>query len=368
MHRIERGLSRRRLLQRSAAGAAGLYAASAAGRMGQAVAAGNVTLNWLTWSDHYFPDQLQEVQKTTGIAGRPQLFSDDADAYIKVKRGGGGWDMSSEDALWVTKFYEDGLIEPFDIKSFPVAKQLYPMALDIPFWKSGADQMAYPFGWSSVQLYYNPKYVTTKPTSWQALLDKKYAKKIVIENQPTDIVAMAGIATGAKKPYDMTPDEIAQAKEFLIRLKPNILKAVSQNTETITSLADESAWIGLENLGTDARVKDAGGPLIEVATPDEGTFGWMDAEMLLKESENKDAFPTFINTMEDASWIAKNFITYGRPLFNEAAYKILVQQGQQERADRYFYNEPERALKMVLKGPSSNAQAYIDAYNEAFGA
>ncbi len=368
MDQLERALSRRRLLRRGGAGALGLYAAGAFGLAGRSAGATNVTLNWLTWSDHFFPEQLQEVQKATGIGARPQLFSDDSEAYIKVKAGGGGWDMASEDALWVPKFYEEDLIEAFDIKSFSVAKQLYPVALDIPFWKSGSNQMGYPFGWSSIQIYYNPKYVKTKPTSWQALLDKKYAKRIVIENAPTDDMAMAGLATKAKKPYDMTTEEIARAKDFLVKLKPNVLKLVSQNTETVRALADESAWIGLDNLGTDARVKDAGGPLVEAATPEEGVVGWMDAEMLLKESANKDAFPTFINTMEDASWIAKNFLAYGRPLFNEEAYKLLVKQGYQERADRFFYNHPELPLQMVLKAPSSNAQAYIDAFNEAFGA
>jgi spermidine/putrescine transport system substrate-binding protein len=368
MNEFVRPLSRRALLRRGAAGAVGLYAAGAVGLAGRATAADAVTLNWLTWSDHYFPEQLQEVQKKTGIGARPQLFSDDADAYIKVKAGGGGWDISSEDALWVPKFYNEGLIEAFDIKSFPVAKQLYSVALNVPFWKAGSNQMGYPFGWSSVQIYYNPKYVKTKPTSWQALLDKKYAKRIVLENQPTDLMAMGGLATGAKHPYDMTPEEISRAKDFLVHLKPNVLKLVSQNTETIRALTDESAWLALENIGSDARVKDAGGPLIEVATPKEGVVGWMDAEMLLKESSNKDSFETFINTMEQAPWIAKNFLTYGRPLFNEAAYKLLVKQGHQERADRFFYNQPEMPLQMVLKGPSSNAQAYIDAFNEAFGA
>jgi spermidine/putrescine-binding protein len=143
---------------------------------------------------------------------------------------------------------------------------------------------------------------------------------------------------------------------------------VSQNPESIRALTDESAWLTVENIGTDARVKDAGGPLIEIATPKEGLFGWMDAEMLLTESAHKDSFETFIDSMEQAEWIAKNFITYGRPLFNEAAYKLLVKQGHQERADRFLYNEPERPLGMVLKGPSSNEQAYIDAFNEALGA
>jgi len=364
-------MTRRTLLRRGAAGAVGLYAAGAVGANAfgaTRVKAGGVTLNWLTWSDHYFPAQLSAVQKSAGIGARPQLFSDDSDSYVKVKAGGGGWDMSSEDALWVPKFYNEGLIQAFDIKSFPVAKQLYPVALDVPFWKAGSNQMGYPFGWSSLQIYYNPKYVKTKPTSWHALLNPAYKGTIVLENQPTDLMAMGGIATGAKKPYDMTTAEIARSKEFLTQLKPNILKLVSQNTEVIRALSDGSAWLTIENIGTDARVKDAGGPQIEIATPKEGIYGWMDAEMLLKESSNASSFEPFINAMEQAPWIAKNFLTNGRPLFNEKAYKILVNTGHKERADKFHYNEPERPLGMVLKGPSSNAQAYIDAFNEAVGA
>ena len=308
------------------------------------------------------------MKKLTGITGRPQLFSDDSDSYVKVKAGGGGWDMSSEDALWVPKFYNEGLIVAFDIKSFPVSKQLYSVALDVPFWKAGSNQMGYPFGWSSLQIYYNPKYVKTKPDSYHALLNKSYKKKIVLENQPTDLMAMAGLATGAKKPYGMSKGEIASAKAFLKQLKPNVLKLVSQNTEVVRALTDGTAWLTIENIGMDARVKDAGGPTILVADAKEGSYGWMDAEMLLKESKNQASFEKFINAMEQAPYIAQNFLTNGRPLFNEKAYKILVNNGHKERADKFFYNQPERPLGMTLKGPSSNAQAYLDAFNEVFGA
>src|SRR5205085_2771233 len=140
-------------------------------------------------------------------------------------------------------------------------------------------------------------------------------------------------------------------------LKPNVLKLVSQNTEVIRALTDESAWLTVENIGTDARVKDAKGPLIKLAVPKEGLRGWMDAEMMLKGSHRHDKFETFINNMEQASWIAKNFLANGRPLFNEKAYKILVNTGHKERAEAFFYNKPETPLTMVLKGPSSNEQA-----------
>jgi spermidine/putrescine transport system substrate-binding protein len=375
MEHLERPVTRRGLLKAGAVSAAGLYAAGTLGRAGRAagatrVSAGGTTMNWLTWSDHFLtkPNQLGAVKKLTGITGRPQLFSDDSDSYVKVKAGGGGWDMSSEDALWVPKFYNEGLIVAFDIKSFPVSKQLYSVALDVPFWKAGSNQMGYPFGWSSLQIFYNPKYVKTKPDSYHALLNKSYKKKIVLENQPTDLMAMAGLATGAKKPYGMTTGEIASAKAFLKQLKPNVLKLVSQNTEVVRALTDGTAWLTIENIGTDARVKDAGGPTILTADPKEGLYGWMDAEMLLKESKNQASFEKFINAMEQAPYIAQNFLTNGRPLFNEKAYKLLVNSGHKERADKFFYNQPERPLGMTLKGPSGNAQAYLDAFNEVFGA
>src|SRR6266581_1183310 len=135
MDQVDRPMTRQRLLRRGAAGALGL--AVGGGLVERALAAelGGVTLNWLTWSDHYSPSQLQKVKNSTQIGGRVSLISDDSDAYIRVKRGGAHWDISSEDALWVPKFYKEGLIEAFDIKSLPVAKQLYPIALHVPFWK-----------------------------------------------------------------------------------------------------------------------------------------------------------------------------------------------------------------------------------------
>src|SRR5207244_11733289 len=180
--------------------------------------------------------------------------------------------------------------------------------------------------WSTVQIYYNPKFVKTVPDSWHAILDPKYKGKISLENIPTDMMAIAGKATGAKEPYSMTTAQIADAKAFLKQFKPNVLKLASQNNEVVRALEDESACIGITNVGTDDRVKDAGGPVVKPAYPKEGTIGFIDSEQIVKASKNKDSFEKFINTAEQAPWIAKNFITNGRPLFNEKAWKRPVNQ------------------------------------------
>src|SRR2546427_3067319 len=284
---VER-MTRGRVLRLGAVGAIGVIAAGCGGSSKSAGGAGSatgrsenaVTLNWLTWSDHYANDQLAAVKQQTNEQGRPQLFSDNADAYLKIKQTGSQFDIVSGDALWVPKYNKDGLTESFDLSSLPVSSQLYSIARDFSFWKDGSNYMGYPFSWSTVQIYYNPKYVHTIPDSWHALLDKKYAGKISLENIPTDVMAIAGRATGAKKPYSMTTAEISRAKDFLKSFKPNVLKLASQNNQVVRALADGPAWIGVTNLGTDDRVKDAGGPVGIPAYPKEGTVCFIDCERM----------------------------------------------------------------------------------------
>ncbi|HEX9599230.1 MAG TPA: ABC transporter substrate-binding protein [Gaiellaceae bacterium] len=374
MSEHEAGFTRRDLLKGGAIGAAGLYLGGAgsalAARLGQdtALSADAVTLNWLTWFDHYFPQQLQVTKKRIGIGARTKLAPSDSQIYTTIRQTGSQFDISAADALWVPKMHKDGLTQSFDLSSIAASKQLYSVARSFAIWKDGSNYMAFPNGWSTIQTYYNPKYVKTKPDSYDALLDPKYKKKIVYEDSPENFVGFAGLATGAKNPYDQTLSELARSKAWLKKLKPNILKIVQQNFETVNALKDESAWIGLGNLGVELRVKAAGGPLVKVAYPKEGLLGWFDGEQMVKASKHKDLFAKFMNSVEgQTAFAAKNFIKNGRPMFNEKAYKLLVNQGYKQRADLFHYNEPERILKSHLQGPSRNPQATTQTFTEVFG-
>jgi spermidine/putrescine-binding protein len=163
----------------------------------------------------------------------------------------------------------------------------------------------------------------------------------------------------------MTPEELDKAKQALKDLMPNILKFTEQNVETVQLLANETIWVGTANLGVEDRVKEAGGPEIKSFIPKEGTVGFIDGEMIAVNAANRDVARAYFNEAEKAEWIAQNFLEFGRPLFNEKAYKLLVDGGHQERADRLFYNQPEVAVKMNIKGPAPRLEDYINAFNEA---
>ena len=74
-------LNRADFLKAGAAGALSLTLARPA--FARTIRIDGTTLNMLTWSDHYANDQLKAVSKATQIQGRPTLFSDNADAYLK---------------------------------------------------------------------------------------------------------------------------------------------------------------------------------------------------------------------------------------------------------------------------------------------
>jgi spermidine/putrescine-binding protein len=326
------------------------------------------TFNWMTWVDHYYPEQLATISSTLGINVNLTELADNADGYTKLKEVGGQLDMIAGDALWVPHYFESGLIEAWDINELEVSKQLYSIARSFEIWTKPEGYLGYPNGWSPVQIYYDPAKVTSGADTWQLLLDPKYAKRVVVENQPVEVMAYMGKAAGVKDPYNMTPDDLAKAKDLATKLKPNLLKFAQQNTDTIAALISGEAWIATGNLGTETRVKQAGGPELKVFTPKEGTIGWMDAEMIVKGGKNEPLIKPFLQAAEQAEYVAANFMINQRPLFNEKAYQLLVNQGQKDLADRFLFNKPETVLTMTLKGPGTSTQGAIDAFNEVFGA
>src|SRR5690348_9126446 len=122
MSEEHQSLTRAELLKLGGAGAAGLGlylsgGSALAARMRSAAAGSTegVTLNWLTWFDHYFPQQLTFTKKKTGIGCRTKLAPSDSQIYTTIRTTGSQFDIAAMDALWVPKAHKDGLTESFEI-------------------------------------------------------------------------------------------------------------------------------------------------------------------------------------------------------------------------------------------------------------
>jgi spermidine/putrescine transport system substrate-binding protein len=359
-------ITRRRALQLGAGGAVAVYLGACGGDGG---GSGDNRITFKAWEDHFLPEQLDEIRKRDDIAVKVSFADDNLTNFQQVKRGS-GIDLVSADALWVPTYHEEGLVEAFDPADFPTWRNLYSVARDVPFWQDGSLYTCYPHAWSPHLLFYNPAEVRTPPDSWESLLDPQYRGKVVLAKEPNDIMAKAGVATGAAKPFAMTDAEIARAKDYLTELKPNILKLAQAGAEEVRAFSEGAAVISTI-LGFDLRVKEAGGPEAKGVLTKEGTIGFADAEMIVSKSGKGDLTRRFLVADFQPEWIARRFLKYPHPYFDEKAYKLLVNQGHRELADRLLYNRPELALDedlMALVAPPPNQSAYTDAFNEVFGA
>ena len=196
-------ITRRRALQAGAGGAMAAYLAACGGGDGGS-SAGRITFK--PWEDHYLPDQLKQMRSRRDITVKVSFAEDNLTNFEQLKRGV-GYDVVTADALWVPRFREERLIEAFDPAELSTWRNLYSVAREVPFWTEGSGYTCYPHAWSPHLLYYNPAEVRTPPDSWESLLDSQYRGKIVLAKEPNDIMAKAGVATGAKQPFAMTDAE-----------------------------------------------------------------------------------------------------------------------------------------------------------------
>ncbi len=114
-----------------------------------------------------------------------------------------------------------------------MSKQLYSVAREFAIWTKPDGYLGYPFGWSPIRSTTTPPR-SPAPDSWDVLLDPKYKGRVVVEDQPEEIVAYMGKLAGVANAYSMTDDELGKAKDLLEQVKPNILRLAHQASDTST--------------------------------------------------------------------------------------------------------------------------------------
>jgi len=368
---------RRRLLQAGAGAAAALAlpwsrviaqgtspAPSGAAASVSPVPPGQLRL--LSSPDHWDPGVLRSLGADLGVDVRVTPLTDDARAFADVSSGSVQVDLAIGDGMWIPAWHTAGLTQPIDLADIGVADELYALARSMDLLRTPDGMLGYPWSWSPLQVVYDPARVASAPDSWDVLIDPRNRARVVIEAQEMDLVLCAGRAIDAADPLDMTDTELAAATDWLTRLQPNVRRIVRQRSDAISALASGECTLAISSLGAPDLVKDAGGPDVIAFVPKEGTIGSIEAEMLIRDAPNAVRVPAYLDAAASAAASAAAFLSDGRPLFNEAAYRLLVDGGHGARADRYLYDRPEISQEMTLTGPGTRPADYLAAYRSVF--
>ena len=172
---------------------------------------------------------------------------------------------------------------------------------------AGGKLLIAPWGWIPTVLVYNKSKVPNAPTTWETLLDPKYKGRISFSDQHEYMWPVASLLLGYENPFSMNKQQLAKATDILIRIKRNAPSVCKGWNEQLRLFVEETVWIGMSSPGPrDDHPVHRWSP-DGLDRPKEGYYGWIDGDMLVKGSPNREAALDWINHIHSPDYVATNF-------------------------------------------------------------
>ena len=272
-----------------AAVAAGL--AMLCGPTGAAQAEG--TLRLLVWEGYADDDWVAEFEEKHDADVQVVYLTSDDEMWTKIKGSDGAdFDLFSVATSGLAKYIDHGLVKPIDLARIPNRANQLTQFQDLEKVAGVTrDGQAYgiPLAYGSIGLIYDADKVDPAPTSWDVLWDPKYAGQVLISDTSEVNISMVAIALGFPNPYKLSPEQLAEVKERLQDLRPNLTSYYSSPEESIQIYEAGDVALVFSPWGEQGTgmFKEAGHN-VGYAIPAEGASGWIDAWAMTKGVQDED--------------------------------------------------------------------------------
>lgn len=251
------------------------------------------TLRLLVWEGYADEDWVEEFEEKYDADVQVVYLTSDDEMWTKIKGSDGAdFDLFSVATSGLGKYIDHGLVKPIDVSRISNRANQLPQFQDLEkvagVTRDG-NVYGMPLAYGSIGLIYNADKIDPAPTSWDVLWDPKYAGQVLISDTSEVNISMVAIALGFPNPYKLSPEQLAEVKERLLDLRPNLTSYYSSPEESIQIYeAGDVALIfspwGEQGTGM---FKEAGHN-VGYAIPAEGASGWIDAWAMTKGVQDED--------------------------------------------------------------------------------
>lgn len=191
------------------------------------VADGDIT--WYTWEGYVDPEVVSSFEAEYGVKVNLDYFDSD-EAMVQKLAAGAPYDVITNNSAYLDRTRQAGLIRPLNWDELDTS-DLIPY-FEAPYYDNGDERYSIPYGVAPTGFLYR-KDVVSDPASWDALWNSPEADgKITVLPQAEETVGMALLSLG----YDLNssdPDEIKQAVDKLLELKPDLAALSSSTNEDV---------------------------------------------------------------------------------------------------------------------------------------
>jgi spermidine/putrescine transport system permease protein len=275
------------------------------------------TLNVFNWSE-YLPDSVvKEFEDKYNIKVNYITYSSNEEMLARVMAGNEIYDVAVASDYMVDVMRKQKLLEEFDPGSIPNLKNIGDGFKNMAF--DPGNRFSVPYMWGSGVIAVNTKMVPGDITSFGDLWDIKFKNSLVVLDDEREIIGI----TLKKLGYSINetdPVKLEQARQELLKLKPNIKKFDSDSPSSVLIKGEAAAgymW------GAEAVIAEKGNKDIKTFLPKEGMYLWQDNFVIPKGAEHKKNAEIFINFILDpkvSAEISKEF-PYANP--NVAAHQFI---------------------------------------------
>ncbi len=323
------------------------------------------TLHIFSWAD-YIPEEddnnlLQEFSEACGVEVTLDTYPSNEDLAAKIRAGNSGYDLIMPSDYMVAILKEEGRLLKLDKALLPNIKNLDPQQMSLYF--DPTDEYSLPYQYGMTGIAFDSTKVDPAPDSWSVLFDEArlatYKNQVSMLDDEREGVG-AALRLGGYSYNSTNPEELAQAKEALLKQKPLLASYDSENVSNTLASGEivlAHAWNGAASLAKSEN------PDIEWIVPREGGVIWQDNMAVPADAPEPYTAQVFMNNLLEARIGARitEFTYYLTP--HTAALDLLSDDVKQLQF--YPTDETRSRLEWIERG--GDPALYADVWTEVKG-
>ncbi|MFY9401172.1 MAG: spermidine/putrescine ABC transporter substrate-binding protein [Limnochordia bacterium] len=248
----------------------------------------------MTWGGDFVPREvIDEFTKETGIIVNYKEVTSNEDMQSLLEANPDQYDLLVVTDYMVDILRQNGMLEVLDKSKLPNYANINPVYHGNYY--DPKDEVSIPYAISISLLLVNQEEVANlgaQPiTTYSDLWQEELRNKVVVVDWSVEIMGIVLKSLGYE--YNETdPAKVAEAREKLFALKPNIVRFETNTPED--SLINGEAVAGF--MYSNQAVKgNAADPKLEPVFPTEGMPIFIDSWVMSKQAPNKDGAYQFLN-------------------------------------------------------------------------
>jgi spermidine/putrescine transport system substrate-binding protein len=313
-------------------------------------------LHIYTWADYFKPALVARFENENRCRVIIDTYDSNETMYAKLKAGAGGYDLLTPTSYMVSLMNSQGLVRKLDHSLLPNLAHVDPEYLKLAIDKTMDHSVPYMVV-NTVIAYLGSRVGDFEP-SW-AMFDRSDLKgRMTLLNDMRETIG-AGLKFLGYSLNTTAEEELAEAKEVVVRWKRNIAKF--ENEQYKTGIAS-GEFLLVQGYSGDILQVQQENPDVLFAVPREGTAISVDDLIIPAGSKETGLAHAFINFLHTPAVAAENttFLKYLCP--NKEAYDLLDE--DLKRNPGIFMDPEVRARSEIIADLGESLALYIKVWDE----